>query len=131
MCVCFNNAPSCSVSLPVIEAVSLQGRKEEAGLQSTGSYVIGNTSLDFQRGNDRQTLRTHGPLGADYIIKVKRRNEARPIFIVKQPEDFELLTYIFYHRYNSANINKTGCCGIFGFRGIVLMRLRARCLRHY
>ncbi|KAL3992543.1 KRAB domain-containing zinc finger protein [Sarotherodon galilaeus] len=55
----------------VIEAVSLQGRKEEAGLQSTGSYVIGNTSLDFQRGNDRQTLRTHGPLGADYIIKIK------------------------------------------------------------
>uniref|UniRef100_A0AAX7UTW2 ADAMTS-like 3 n=1 Tax=Astatotilapia calliptera TaxID=8154 RepID=A0AAX7UTW2_ASTCA len=55
----------------VIEAVSLQGRKEETGLQSTGSYVIGNTSLDFQRGNDRQTLRTHGPLGADYIIKIK------------------------------------------------------------
>ncbi|KAM3876867.1 ADAMTS-like protein 3 [Diretmus argenteus] len=55
----------------VIEAVSLQGRREETSLGSTGSYVIGNTSLDFQRGTDRQTLRTHGPLSADYIIKVK------------------------------------------------------------
>ncbi|CAK6972959.1 ADAMTS-like protein 1%2C partial [Scomber scombrus] len=55
----------------VIEAVSLQGRREETSLVSTGSYVIGNTSLDFQRGMDRQTLRTHGPLNADYIIKMK------------------------------------------------------------
>ncbi|XP_033482099.2 ADAMTS-like protein 3 isoform X1 [Epinephelus lanceolatus] len=55
----------------VIEAVSLQGRKEETNLGSTGSFVIGNTSLDFQRGTDRQTLRTHGPLNADYIIKMK------------------------------------------------------------
>ncbi|XP_071402647.1 ADAMTS-like protein 3 [Centroberyx affinis] len=55
----------------VIEAVSLQGRREEISLGSTGSYVVGNTSLDFQRGTDRQTLRTHGPLSADYIIKMK------------------------------------------------------------
>ncbi|XP_071329077.1 ADAMTS-like protein 3 isoform X3 [Trachinotus anak] len=54
-----------------IEAISLQGRKEETSLVATGSYVIGNTSLDFQRGTDRQTLRTHGPLNADYIIKMK------------------------------------------------------------
>ncbi|XP_008288512.1 ADAMTS-like protein 3 [Stegastes partitus] len=55
----------------VIEAVSLQGRKDETNLVSTGSYEIGNTSLDFQRGTDRQTLRTHGPLNSDYIIKMK------------------------------------------------------------
>ncbi|XP_022069624.2 ADAMTS-like protein 3 isoform X1 [Acanthochromis polyacanthus] len=55
----------------VIEAVSLQGRRDETILVSTGSYVIGNTSLDFQRGADRQTLRTHGPLNSDYIIKMK------------------------------------------------------------
>ncbi|XP_060923660.1 ADAMTS-like protein 1 [Limanda limanda] len=54
-----------------IEAISLQGRKEETSLMSTGSYVIGNTSLDFQRGTERQTLRTHGPLNADYFIKMK------------------------------------------------------------
>ncbi|XP_031702131.1 ADAMTS-like protein 1 isoform X1 [Anarrhichthys ocellatus] len=55
----------------VIEAISLKGRVEETSLVSTGSYVIGNTSLDFQRGTDRQTLRTHGPLNADFIIKMK------------------------------------------------------------
>ncbi|KAM4602374.1 ADAMTS-like protein 3 [Polymixia lowei] len=55
----------------VIEAVSLQGRREEISLVSAGSYVLGNTSLDFQRGTDRQTVRTHGPLSTDYIIKIK------------------------------------------------------------
>ncbi|XP_056134285.1 ADAMTS-like protein 3 [Lampris incognitus] len=55
----------------VIEAVSLHGRTEETSLMSTGSFVIGNTSLDFQRGTDRQTLRTQGPLSADFIIKIK------------------------------------------------------------
>ncbi|TKS69437.1 ADAMTS-like protein 3 [Collichthys lucidus] len=55
----------------IIEAVSLQGWREETSLLSTGSYMIGNTSLDFQRGTDRQTLKTHGPLNADYSIKMK------------------------------------------------------------
>lgn len=55
----------------MIEAVSLLGRKEERALVSSGSYMIGNTSVDFQRGTDRQTLKVHVPLGADYIIKVR------------------------------------------------------------
>ncbi|XP_062417646.1 ADAMTS-like protein 3 isoform X2 [Pungitius pungitius] len=55
----------------VTEAISLKGRVEEISLVSPGSYVIGNTSLDLQRGTDRQTLRTHGPLNADFIIKMK------------------------------------------------------------
>ncbi|KAM9408330.1 ADAMTS-like protein 3, partial [Pholidichthys leucotaenia] len=55
----------------IIEAVSLQERKEETTLLSTGSYLIGDTSVDFQRTTDRQTLRTHGPLRADYNIKMK------------------------------------------------------------
>lgn len=55
----------------MIEAVSLLGRKEERALVSSGSYMIGNTSVDFQRGTDRQTLKVHVPLGADYIIKMK------------------------------------------------------------
>uniref|UniRef100_A0A673Z7D6 ADAMTS like 3 n=1 Tax=Salmo trutta TaxID=8032 RepID=A0A673Z7D6_SALTR len=55
----------------VIETQSLQGRKEEHSLVSPGSYLIGNTTVDYQKGTDRQTLRTQGPLGADYIIKVK------------------------------------------------------------
>lgn len=78
-----NECPSSSPS--VIEAVSLQGRREETGLVSTGSYVIGNTSLDFQRGMDRQTLRTHGPLNTDYIIKVRQRRDDMYRLIAKQP----------------------------------------------
>nr|XP_043886652.1 ADAMTS-like protein 3 [Solea senegalensis] len=71
----------------VIEAVSLQGQKEETSLTSTGAYVIGNTSLDFQRGTDRQTLRTHGPLKADYIIKLKYRGPQDTVvqFLFYQP----------------------------------------------
>ena len=84
------------VSPSVIEAVSLQGWREEVSLVSTGSYVVGNTSLDFQKGTDRQTLRTHGPLSADYNIKVKQMEGDRLRFIAKQPEDFQLLMYIFY-----------------------------------
>lgn len=72
---------SCCVCSLVIEAVSLQGWREETSLLSTGSYMIGNTSLDFQRGTDRQTLKTHGPLNADYNIKVKQRKGDRPRFI--------------------------------------------------
>uniref|UniRef100_A0A8C7TM43 ADAMTS like 3 n=1 Tax=Oncorhynchus mykiss TaxID=8022 RepID=A0A8C7TM43_ONCMY len=55
----------------VIETQSLQGHREEHSLVSPGSYIIGNTTVDYQKGTDRQTLRTQGPLGADYIIKVK------------------------------------------------------------
>lgn len=73
----------CYVTFPVIEAVSLQGWKEETGLVSTGSYMMGNTSFDFQRGMDRQTLRTHGPLNADYIIKVKYGKRDRLRSVVK------------------------------------------------
>ncbi|KAM9366905.1 ADAMTS-like protein 3 [Symphorus nematophorus] len=71
----------------VIEAVSLQGWKEETSLVSTGSYVIGNTSLDFQRGTDRQTLRTHGPLNADYNIKMKHGGSKDTVvqFLFYQP----------------------------------------------
>uniref|UniRef100_A0A7N6FC88 ADAMTS-like 3 n=1 Tax=Anabas testudineus TaxID=64144 RepID=A0A7N6FC88_ANATE len=74
-----------------IEAVSLEGRKEETSLVSTAAYVIGNTSLDFQRGTDRQTLRTHGPLNADYIIKVKQRKKSSTVvqFLFYQPIGYQ------------------------------------------
>ncbi|XP_019911552.2 ADAMTS-like protein 3 isoform X1 [Esox lucius] len=57
--------------LIIIEAQSLQGLREEHSLVSPGSYLIGNTTVDYQRGTDRQTLRTQGPLKADFFIKVK------------------------------------------------------------
>uniref|UniRef100_A0A3P8VIL7 ADAMTS-like 3 n=1 Tax=Cynoglossus semilaevis TaxID=244447 RepID=A0A3P8VIL7_CYNSE len=69
----------------VIEAVSLQGRREETSLMSTGSYVIGNTSLDFQRGTDRQTLRTSGPLHSDYIVKYGGPKDTVVQFLFYQP----------------------------------------------
>uniref|UniRef100_A0A7N6ANN5 ADAMTS-like 3 n=1 Tax=Anabas testudineus TaxID=64144 RepID=A0A7N6ANN5_ANATE len=74
-----------------IEAVSLEGRKEETSLVSTAAYVIGNTSLDFQRGTDRQTLRTHGPLNADYIIKMKYGGSKSTVvqFLFYQPIGYQ------------------------------------------
>ncbi|XP_070297060.1 ADAMTS-like protein 3 [Salvelinus sp. IW2-2015] len=65
----------------VIETQSLQGRREEHSLVSPGSYLIGNTTVDYQKGTDRQTLRTQGPLGADYIIKVTRGRGAEDTMV--------------------------------------------------
>ncbi|XP_070823725.1 ADAMTS-like protein 3 isoform X4 [Chaetodon trifascialis] len=75
------------LDLIVIEAVSLQGWKEETSLVSTGTYMIGNISLDFQRGTDRQALRTHGPLKADYIVKMKYEDSKDTVvqFLFYQP----------------------------------------------
>uniref|UniRef100_A0A8C7TQD0 ADAMTS like 3 n=1 Tax=Oncorhynchus mykiss TaxID=8022 RepID=A0A8C7TQD0_ONCMY len=74
----------------VIETQSLQGHREEHSLVSPGSYIIGNTTVDYQKGTDRQTLRTQGPLGADYIIKVTRGrgadgNDTMVQFLFYQP----------------------------------------------
>ncbi|MFT7816482.1 ADAMTS-like protein 3, partial [Arapaima gigas] len=46
----------------IIESHSLQGHQEEHRFSSTGSYVIVNTSVDFQKSLDRQTLKAQGPL---------------------------------------------------------------------
>ncbi|KAJ8247597.1 hypothetical protein GJAV_G00248130 [Gymnothorax javanicus] len=54
-----------------LETLTLQGRKEEHSFDSSGRYIIENTTVDFQRGSDRQTFRAHGPLTADFIFKVK------------------------------------------------------------
>ncbi|KAK3562516.1 hypothetical protein QTP86_034766 [Hemibagrus guttatus] len=57
----------------IIEAHSLSDRKEELVLSSPGSYTLANSTVDYQRGReaDRQILRCHGPLTADFTIKVK------------------------------------------------------------
>ncbi|XP_028812367.1 ADAMTS-like protein 3 isoform X3 [Denticeps clupeoides] len=55
----------------IIETHAPHGTGEELILGSPGSYIIGNTSVDFQRVSDSQTLRSRGPLAADLIIKVK------------------------------------------------------------
>ncbi|XP_026786423.3 ADAMTS-like protein 3 isoform X1 [Pangasianodon hypophthalmus] len=57
----------------MIEAHSLNDRREELVLSSPGSYTLANSTVDYQRGReaDRQILRCHGPLTADFTIKVK------------------------------------------------------------
>ncbi|XP_022525237.2 ADAMTS-like protein 3 isoform X1 [Astyanax mexicanus] len=55
----------------VIEAHSPAGRRDELVFSSTGSYTLADTTVDFQRGTERQTLRCHGPLSSDFIIKLK------------------------------------------------------------
>ncbi|XP_031425571.1 ADAMTS-like protein 3 [Clupea harengus] len=55
----------------ILEAQTAQGRREEHVLSSPGWHVLGNTSVEFQRAPDRQTLRSPGPLAADFTIKVR------------------------------------------------------------
>uniref|UniRef100_A0A673JIS7 ADAMTS-like protein 3 n=2 Tax=Sinocyclocheilus rhinocerous TaxID=307959 RepID=A0A673JIS7_9TELE len=45
--------------------------REEVVFSSSGSHALGNNTVEFQRGADRQTLRCYGPLSADFTIKVK------------------------------------------------------------
>uniref|UniRef100_A0AAR2L535 Ig-like domain-containing protein n=1 Tax=Pygocentrus nattereri TaxID=42514 RepID=A0AAR2L535_PYGNA len=54
----------------VIEAHTPGGRREELAFTSTGSYTLANNTVDYQKGSERQTLRCHGPLSADFTIKV-------------------------------------------------------------
>lgn len=56
--------------LPVAEVQTVLGRREEHVLSTPGWHVLGNTSMEFQSAPDRQTLRSPGPLAADFTIKV-------------------------------------------------------------
>ncbi|XP_065150333.1 ADAMTS-like protein 3 isoform X1 [Paramisgurnus dabryanus] len=55
----------------VIEAHAPNSRREEIVFSSVGSHILGNNTIEYQRGAERQTLRCHGPLSADITIKVK------------------------------------------------------------
>lgn len=56
----------------IVETQLVQGRREEHIISSPGWHVLGNTSVEVLRGaSDRQTLRSPGPLGADFTIKVR------------------------------------------------------------
>ncbi|XP_055088517.1 ADAMTS-like protein 3 [Periophthalmus magnuspinnatus] len=75
----------------IIEWASDRGRREEAALASSGSFSLGNTSLDFQSGVDRQTLKSQSPLGSDYIIKMKYGGPEDTVvqFLFYQPIRFQ------------------------------------------
>uniref|UniRef100_A0A8C1UB20 ADAMTS-like 3 n=1 Tax=Cyprinus carpio TaxID=7962 RepID=A0A8C1UB20_CYPCA len=55
----------------LIEAHAPNSRREEVVFSSSGSHALGNNTVEYQRGADRQTLRCYGPLSADFTINVK------------------------------------------------------------
>uniref|UniRef100_A0A8C7B5Z4 ADAMTS like 3 n=2 Tax=Neovison vison TaxID=452646 RepID=A0A8C7B5Z4_NEOVI len=54
-----------------IESKTLQGSKKEHSFNSPGVFVIENTTVEFQRGSERQTFKIPGPLMADFIFKTR------------------------------------------------------------
>ncbi|XP_057350761.1 ADAMTS-like protein 3 isoform X6 [Manis pentadactyla] len=54
-----------------IESKTLQGSKGEHSFNSPGVFVVENTTVEFQRGSERQTFKIPGPLMADFIFKTR------------------------------------------------------------
>uniref|UniRef100_A0A8D0CF65 ADAMTS like 3 n=1 Tax=Scleropages formosus TaxID=113540 RepID=A0A8D0CF65_SCLFO len=69
----------------IVESHSLQGHQEEHGFSSPGSYVIVNTTVDFQKSLDRQTLSVQGPLTVDFIFKARIKRNTLVQFVFYQP----------------------------------------------
>uniref|UniRef100_A0A8D0C6X9 ADAMTS like 3 n=1 Tax=Scleropages formosus TaxID=113540 RepID=A0A8D0C6X9_SCLFO len=69
----------------IVESHSLQGHQEEHGFSSPGSYVIVNTTVDFQKSLDRQTLSVQGPLTVDFIFKFVASQDTLVQFVFYQP----------------------------------------------
>lgn len=42
----------------------------EHSFNAPGTFVIENTTVEFQKSTDREIIKIQGPLGADFIIKV-------------------------------------------------------------
>ncbi|XP_028922029.1 ADAMTS-like protein 3 isoform X2 [Ornithorhynchus anatinus] len=55
----------------VIESKTLQGDKREHSFKAPGVFVIENTTVEFQKGPERETLKAAGPLAADFIFKTR------------------------------------------------------------
>ncbi|XP_008163635.2 ADAMTS-like protein 3 isoform X1 [Chrysemys picta bellii] len=55
----------------VIESKTLQGDQGEHSFNVPGIFVIENTTVEFQKSSDRETIKIQGPLGADFIIKTR------------------------------------------------------------
>ncbi|KAK7815204.1 hypothetical protein U0070_021167 [Myodes glareolus] len=54
-----------------IESKTLQGNRGEHSFNTPGVFVVENTTIEFQKGADRQTFKTPGPLMADFIFKTR------------------------------------------------------------
>ncbi|KAH1168902.1 ADAMTS-like protein 1 isoform X1 [Mauremys mutica] len=70
-----------------LETKTLQGLKGENSLSSTGSFLVDNSSIDFQKFPDKEILRISGPLSADFTVKVRYAGAADSTvqFIFYQP----------------------------------------------
>ncbi|XP_053558618.1 ADAMTS-like protein 1 [Bombina bombina] len=70
-----------------LETKTLQGVKGESSLGSTGSLLVDNTTVDFQRFPDKEILRMAGPLSADFSVKIRYAGAADSVvqFIFYQP----------------------------------------------
>uniref|UniRef100_G3U551 ADAMTS like 1 n=1 Tax=Loxodonta africana TaxID=9785 RepID=G3U551_LOXAF len=70
-----------------LETKTLQGVKGESGLSSTGTFLVDNSSVDFQKFPDKEILRMAGPLTADFIVKIRNSGPADSTvqFIFYQP----------------------------------------------
>ncbi|XP_068090485.1 ADAMTS-like protein 1 isoform X2 [Hyperolius riggenbachi] len=70
-----------------LETKTLQGVKGENSLSNTGSFLVDNTTVDFQRFPDKEILRIAGPLSADFSVKVHYTGAADSVvqFIFYQP----------------------------------------------
>uniref|UniRef100_A0A8C8SUX3 ADAMTS like 3 n=1 Tax=Pelusios castaneus TaxID=367368 RepID=A0A8C8SUX3_9SAUR len=55
----------------VIESKTLQGDQGEHNFNIPGIFVVENTTVEFQKSSDRETIKIQGPLGADFIIKAR------------------------------------------------------------
>nr|XP_045000947.1 ADAMTS-like protein 3 isoform X1 [Jaculus jaculus] len=54
-----------------IESKTLQGSRGEHNFNSPGVFVVENTTIEFQKGSERQTFKIPGPLMADFIFKTR------------------------------------------------------------
>ncbi|XP_033962060.1 ADAMTS-like protein 1 isoform X1 [Pseudochaenichthys georgianus] len=70
-----------------VESKTLQGVKGELVLDTTGQFLLENTTLDFQKLSDKEILRITGPLGADFTLKVQFSSGADSVvqYIYYQP----------------------------------------------
>ncbi|XP_070794688.1 ADAMTS-like protein 1 [Pituophis catenifer annectens] len=53
-----------------LETKTLQGVKGENSLSFTGSFIVDNSSVEFQKFADKEILRIPGPLTADFTVKI-------------------------------------------------------------
>ncbi|XP_036744030.2 ADAMTS-like protein 1 isoform X2 [Manis pentadactyla] len=59
-----------------LETKTLQGAKGENSFNSTGTFLMDNSSVDFQKFPDTEILRMAGPLTADVIVKIRNTGPA-------------------------------------------------------